>query len=159
MTDSTCKDKKQSQSKRRKTPADLRMENDLRAQTPRTEKPPSREATSDEVRANNSCSYEAARALMDVGSRLDMFRRSVSANRGKGRPQLYSELMIMYGIEVMGFLSIDYRKAAGIVAGLLAPFGLNFPSYSRFYERVASAMETMVLGAPVTDGAYCAGSS
>ena len=153
MRGSTYEDKKKSQNDgRRRTPKDVHNERDIRAPMVVTEKPKSREATKQEVSANNRCSYEAARELFDVRSRLETFRTSVPANRGRGRPELFSEMMILYGIEVMGFLNVDYRKAAGIVAALLEQHGLGFPSYSRFYERVARAMDDMVLGAPVTDG-------
>ena len=153
MTGSTYEDKKKSQNDgRRRTPKDVHYEKDIRAPAVVTEKPKSREATKKEVSANNRCSYEAARELFDVRSRLETFRTSVPANHGRGRSELFSEMMILYGIEVMGFLNIDYRKAAGIVAALLEQHGLCFPSYSRFYERVARAVDDMVLGAPVTDG-------
>lgn len=154
MSGKASKDKK-TQKAKRQTPMDRRMEKDIhlaRNVGERVKAPP-RKATSAEVHADNNAAYEAAYKLFNIKDRLDEFRgKDGTKPRGRGRPMLYSDAIILLAVEVMGFLSLDFRTSSGIVAGLLANFDIRAPSYSRFFERCEKLIGEMVLAAPVTDG-------
>ena len=133
---------------------DGRMSKDIRLARKEEDgtRDPPRKATSDEVRANNGAAFESAYRLFRIKDRLDEFRAEVpDGPRGRGRPSRFPDAVILLAIDIMGLLTLDFRTAAGVAAGLLANFGIDAPSYSRLFERCSAMMEGMVLSAPVTD--------
>lgn len=153
VTGKTGKDKKAKTSKRQ-TPMDKKMENDIRLARNVGDKvkDPPRKATAEEVHANNNAAFESAFKLFHVKNRLDEFKtNNLDKPKGRGRPLKYSDAIILLAIDIMGFLTLDFRTAAGVTAGLLANFNIDSPSYSRFFERCCDMIGDMVLAAPVTD--------
>lgn len=153
MTGKANEDKK-TDTKRRQTPMDKRMAKDIRlaCKTDDGSENRPRKATSEEVRANNNAAFESAYRLFCIKDRLEEFRSECqNVSRGRGRPSRFSDAVIMLAIDIMGLLTLDFRTAAGVTAGLLANFGIDSPSYSRLFERCSAMIEDMVLAAPVTD--------
>lgn len=142
-------------SKTRETPKDVENRGNFTKARIKGERPPKkpREPTSEEVHANNVAQFEAVRDLFDLRNWVPRFQKDLEEmNKGKkGRPFQFGDLMVKWISEVMSLLSLDFRKAAGLTAGIFAYAGLESPSYSRLYERFVMAMGAEFLIAPVTD--------
>ena len=154
MVKTNKKDIKTEVQKKRKTTFDKNAENDIRLakDVAETEPKVQRKATKAEIDADNRAKEESASSLFDITDRLPSFTQtSSSEKRTAGRPLKYTDALILWGIEIMAYLSIDFRAAAGIARAILHPHGIDFPKYNRFFERCQELTKGMIMAAPVTD--------
>lgn len=102
-----------------------------------------REATPEEVRANNTVAVETVCGLIEnVKSWTHMMSDELeSMNRRKvGSPFRYCDSMILWMMTLCGYLNLTVRMAAGLGRAILGLIGIRAPSYSQFFDRAMAVV-------------------
>lgn len=124
------------------TPFDAKVAGTF-AEKPKFEKAEPRALTGAEVHANNTAMVELGRIIGDFMCYAPMIKQDLDdMNRGKrGHPFEYSDLLILWLMSVQTMFDSTFRLTVGHYGGLLAPFGIDVPSPSRYNERANELAE------------------